>query len=165
MPVFLTLRDAEGTALATAMLPPQQAGRDGPAACSPMVVGPGNGDPYPEHGAPSGPWAGTSASRSTGSAATRTDGFDRIPGRHRGGVFEVSERATRAGRANAGDGLGGTDGLRRPLRCRGCRTLFVTRMPACSTGHNMGQAPWSGARPGEGSMRARSPSGAARGGA
>jgi hypothetical protein len=49
MPVFLTLRDAEGTALATAMLPPQQAGRDGPA-CSPMVVGPGNGDPYSAHG-------------------------------------------------------------------------------------------------------------------
>ena len=49
MPVFLTLRDAEGTALATAMLPPQQAGRDGPA-CSPMVVGPGNGDPYAAHG-------------------------------------------------------------------------------------------------------------------
>ncbi len=50
MPVFLTLRDEEGNALATAMLPPQhQAGRDGPAVC-PMVVGPGNGDPYPEHG-------------------------------------------------------------------------------------------------------------------
>ena len=50
MPVFLTLRDAEGTALATAMLPPQQAaGRDS-RACNPMVVGPGNGDPYPEHG-------------------------------------------------------------------------------------------------------------------
>ena len=52
MPVFLTLRDGEGNALATAMLPPQQqgaAGRDSPAIC-PMVVGPGNGDPYPEHG-------------------------------------------------------------------------------------------------------------------
>ena len=49
MPVFLTLRDGDGNALATAMLPPQQAGRDGPAVC-PMVVGPGNGDPYPEHG-------------------------------------------------------------------------------------------------------------------
>jgi len=52
MPVFLTLRDAEGTALATAMLPPprqQAAGRDDVAFC-PMVVGPGNGDPYPEHG-------------------------------------------------------------------------------------------------------------------
>ena len=50
MPVFLTLRDGDGTPLATAMLPPQQAaGRDGPAVC-PMVVGPGNSDPYPEHG-------------------------------------------------------------------------------------------------------------------
>lgn len=49
MPVFLTLRDGDGTALATAMLPPQRAGRDGPT-CGPMVVGPGNGDPYPEHG-------------------------------------------------------------------------------------------------------------------
>jgi hypothetical protein len=51
MPVFLTLRDGEGTALATAMLPQRQqaAGRDD-VACSPMVVGPGNGDPYPEHG-------------------------------------------------------------------------------------------------------------------
>src|SRR5919107_1250540 len=48
MPVFLTLRDAEGTALATAMVP-QQAGRDA-LACNPMVVGPGNSDPYPEHG-------------------------------------------------------------------------------------------------------------------
>lgn len=48
MPVFLTLRDGEGAALATAMLP-QQAGHDD-LACGPMVVGPGNGDPYPEHG-------------------------------------------------------------------------------------------------------------------
>ena len=46
MPVFLTLRDAEGDALATAMLPPS--GRDH-LACSPIVVGPGNSDPYPEH--------------------------------------------------------------------------------------------------------------------
>ena len=52
MPVFLTLRDGEGNALATAMLPPprlQAAGRDDVAIC-PMVVGSGNGDPYPEHG-------------------------------------------------------------------------------------------------------------------
>ena len=50
MPVFLTLRDGDGTPLATAMLPPQQpVGRDTSAVC-PMVVGPGNGDPYPEHG-------------------------------------------------------------------------------------------------------------------
>ena len=49
MPVFLTLRDGDGTPLATAMLPPQQqAGRNSPA-CSAMVVGPGNSDPYPEH--------------------------------------------------------------------------------------------------------------------
>ncbi len=47
MPVFLTLRDGDGNALATAMLP--QAGWDNPA-CSPMVVGHGNSDPYPEHG-------------------------------------------------------------------------------------------------------------------
>ena len=46
MPVFLTLRDGEGNVLATAMLPPP--GRDN-LACSPMVVGPGNSDPYPEH--------------------------------------------------------------------------------------------------------------------
>ena len=52
MPGFLTLRDGEGNALATAMLPPrrlQAAGRDDVAIC-PMVVGFGNGDPYPEHG-------------------------------------------------------------------------------------------------------------------
>ena len=50
MPVFLTLRDGDGTPLATAMLPLQQpVGRD-TLACSPMVVGPGNSDPYPEHG-------------------------------------------------------------------------------------------------------------------
>ena len=52
MPVFLTLRDAEGNALATAMLSPPrlQAARRDDLACSPIVVGPGNGDPYPEHG-------------------------------------------------------------------------------------------------------------------
>jgi hypothetical protein len=46
MPVFLTLRDADGAALATAMLPadPRQ-----PRAVTPIVVGPGNGDPYPAH--------------------------------------------------------------------------------------------------------------------
>ena len=53
MPVFLTLRDADGTALATAMLPPPQrqqaAGRDDVAIC-PMVVGHANSDPYSEHG-------------------------------------------------------------------------------------------------------------------
>ncbi len=50
MPVFLTLRDAGGDALATAMLPPEQAAARADPACSAMVVGPGNGDPYPEHG-------------------------------------------------------------------------------------------------------------------
>jgi hypothetical protein len=49
MPVFLTLRDGDGNALATAMLQLERAaGRAGPAVC-PMVVGPGNSDPYPEH--------------------------------------------------------------------------------------------------------------------
>ena len=45
MPLFLTLRDEDGLALVTAMLPPN--GRpDG--AC--IVVGRGNADPYPDHG-------------------------------------------------------------------------------------------------------------------
>jgi hypothetical protein len=47
MPMFLTLRDGDGTALATAMLPP--AGRT-ETSFRPVVVGRGNGDPYPEHG-------------------------------------------------------------------------------------------------------------------
>jgi hypothetical protein len=47
MPIFLTLRDNEGKALATAMLPPE--GRSD-RAFKPIVVGPGNADPYPEHG-------------------------------------------------------------------------------------------------------------------
>jgi hypothetical protein len=47
MPIFLTLRDGEGTALVTAMLPP--AGKD-ERAFRPIVVGFSNGDPYPEHG-------------------------------------------------------------------------------------------------------------------
>jgi len=47
MPVFLTLRDAEGAALATAMLPP--AGRADPTLAT-IVVGPGNSDPYASHG-------------------------------------------------------------------------------------------------------------------
>lgn len=47
MPVFLTLRDEEGIPLVTAMLPPAgQADR----AFRPILVGPGNGDPYPQHG-------------------------------------------------------------------------------------------------------------------
>ncbi len=43
MPIFLTLRDQDGTALVTAMLPPKGSG----GAC--IVVGPGNADPYPDH--------------------------------------------------------------------------------------------------------------------
>ena len=46
MPLFLTLRDAAGEALATAMLPPR--GRDTPVFKI-IIVGSGNGDPYPEH--------------------------------------------------------------------------------------------------------------------
>ena len=47
MPRFLTLRDGEGNALVTAMLPP--AGQD-ERTFRPIIVGPGNADPYPEHG-------------------------------------------------------------------------------------------------------------------
>jgi hypothetical protein len=47
MPIFLTLRDNEGKALATAMLPP--AGQD-ERSFRPIIVGVGNSDPYPEHG-------------------------------------------------------------------------------------------------------------------
>jgi hypothetical protein len=47
MPIFLTLRDNEGTALVTAMLPP--AGQ-GEREFRPIIVGGGNSDPYPEHG-------------------------------------------------------------------------------------------------------------------
>jgi hypothetical protein len=47
MPLFLTLRDGEGAALVTAMLPPE--GRDDPSF-RPIIVGHGNADPYPENG-------------------------------------------------------------------------------------------------------------------
>ncbi len=47
MPLFLTLRDGEGNPLATAMLPP--VGHDSPTF-TPIIVGVGNGDPYPEQG-------------------------------------------------------------------------------------------------------------------
>jgi hypothetical protein len=47
MPLFLTLRDAEGNALVTAMLPPL--GKD-ERSFKPIVVGVDNSDPYPEHG-------------------------------------------------------------------------------------------------------------------
>jgi hypothetical protein len=48
MPVFLTLRDPDGTGLVTAMLPPKGATPD---AFRPIVVGPKNGDPYKDHAA------------------------------------------------------------------------------------------------------------------
>ena len=47
MPLFLTLRDSGGTPLITAMLPP---GGKADTAFRMIVVGPDNGDPYPEHG-------------------------------------------------------------------------------------------------------------------
>lgn len=47
MPLFLTLKDENGKSLVTAMLPPGGQ-RDPDFAC--IVVGPGNADPYPEHG-------------------------------------------------------------------------------------------------------------------
>ncbi len=47
MPLFLTLRDGEGNALATAMLPP--GGRDD-RGFRPIIVGPNNIDPYEEEG-------------------------------------------------------------------------------------------------------------------
>ena len=47
MPLFLTLRDGDGTPLATAMLP---AGGHEDRSFRPIIVGPGNADPYPEEG-------------------------------------------------------------------------------------------------------------------
>jgi hypothetical protein len=48
MPLFLTLRDEEGKALVTAMLPPKGKGAHGlGGGC--IIVGPGNADPYPDH--------------------------------------------------------------------------------------------------------------------
>lgn len=47
MPMFLTLRDNEGKALATAMLPPNGKPAQG---FRPIIVGRANGDPYPEYG-------------------------------------------------------------------------------------------------------------------
>lgn len=48
MPLFLTLRDAEGGGLVTAMLPPR--GQDAPGFRT-IIVGEGNSDPYPQHDA------------------------------------------------------------------------------------------------------------------
>ena len=47
MPLFLTLRADDGTALATAMLPP--GGKDD-RSFRPIIVGPGNADPYADQG-------------------------------------------------------------------------------------------------------------------
>jgi hypothetical protein len=48
MPLFLTLRDGEGNALATAMLPP--GGKDG-GAFRIIIVAASNADPYPQQDA------------------------------------------------------------------------------------------------------------------
>lgn len=47
MPLFLTLRDGEGKALVTAMLPPQ--GKDD-RSFRPIIVGAGNSDPFIDYG-------------------------------------------------------------------------------------------------------------------
>src|SRR5215469_12404012 len=47
MPLFLTLRDEDGVAHVTAMLPP--GGKDTPSFRI-IIVGPGNADPYPGEG-------------------------------------------------------------------------------------------------------------------
>jgi hypothetical protein len=46
MPMFLTLREHDGTPLATAMLPPQGKDVDGFRM---IIVGPSNGDPFAAH--------------------------------------------------------------------------------------------------------------------
>jgi hypothetical protein len=46
MPLFLTLRNQDGKALVTAMLPPK-----GKAGGGCIIVGPGNADPYPTNAA------------------------------------------------------------------------------------------------------------------
>src|SRR5579872_5275218 len=46
MPIFLTLRDDEGTPLVTAMLPP---GGHDDRSFRPIIVGMSNADPYLEH--------------------------------------------------------------------------------------------------------------------
>jgi hypothetical protein len=47
MPLFLSLRDDDGTGLVTAMLPPRGA-ED--TSFRPIIVAPANADPYPDHG-------------------------------------------------------------------------------------------------------------------
>ena len=46
MPLFLTLREDDGTGLATAMLPPRGAGDENART---IIVGVANADPYPDH--------------------------------------------------------------------------------------------------------------------
>ncbi len=46
MPLFLTLRDREGTGLVTAMLPPKGVE---PKQFRPILVGPNNSDPYKDY--------------------------------------------------------------------------------------------------------------------
>lgn len=48
MPLFVTLRDGEGNALVTAMLPPRG---EADAEFRPIIVGHGNADPYPSQAA------------------------------------------------------------------------------------------------------------------
>jgi len=47
MPMFVTLRGNDGTALVTGMLPP---GGDAQPGFRSIIVGKANADPYPEHG-------------------------------------------------------------------------------------------------------------------
>lgn len=47
MPLFLTLRDSDGTGLATAMLPPEGVPDGG---FRKIIVSVGNTDPFPDHG-------------------------------------------------------------------------------------------------------------------
>jgi hypothetical protein len=78
MPRFFTLRDPEGTGLATAML------RLSPAAdpaTRAIIVGPSNSDPYPEHGGAIRKLGEHFGSSSIASPATRThDGKERLFG-------------------------------------------------------------------------------------
>lgn len=50
MPRFMTLRDSEGTALVTAMLPPAAAASASGDVC-PIIVGKANSNPYTDYGA------------------------------------------------------------------------------------------------------------------
>ena len=87
MPLFLTLRDAEGKALVTAMLPPR--GKD-ERSFKPIIVGFDNTDPYPEHGDAIRQLAGTTASPSIRPAATPIGASDDVRQRCRP-VVSVSQ--------------------------------------------------------------------------